>query len=123
MIGRGDVLDDLTVEDSPGRAGRGEVANRRGGKASGGQHGPHHAANMAGGAIDADIEFPAHHSASSLNASWRATTALSTSSSRMTQVMRMADVEIISMLMPASASVSNIVADTPACVFIPAPTS
>ena len=34
----------------------------------------------------------------------------------------MADVEIISMLMPAAASVSNIVAATPGFDFMPAPT-
>ena len=34
----------------------------------------------------------------------------------------MAEVEIISMLMPAAASVSNIVAATPGLDFMPAPT-
>ena len=36
--------------------------------------------------------------------------------------MRIAEVEIISMLMPSSASVSNIVAATPGFDFMPAPT-
>ena len=43
-------------------------------------------------------------------------------SSRTTHEMRIADVEIISMLMPLSASVSNIVAATPGFDFMPAPT-
>ena len=37
--------------------------------------------------------------------------------------MRIGDVEIISMLIPSPASVSNIVAVTPGWVFIPAPTT
>ena len=37
--------------------------------------------------------------------------------------IRMVEVEIMSMLIPSAASVSNMVAVTPGCVFIPAPTS
>ena len=43
------------------------------------------------------------------------------SPARITHEMRMADVEIISMLMPAAASVSNIRAATPGLVCMPAP--
>src|SRR5207248_7540383 len=56
------------------------------------------------------------------NAAWRARTARSTSFSCTTHEMRMVEVEIISMLTPSVASVSNICAATPGLVFIPAPT-
>ena len=54
---------------------------------------------------------------------WRAATAASHSSPATTHEMRMAEVEIISMLMWLAASVSNTVAATPGLVFMPAPTS
>ena len=47
--------------------------------------------------------------------------ASSTTASSTTQLMRIEEVEIISMLTPRPASVSNIVAVTPGCDFIPAP--
>ena len=53
------------------------------------------------------------YSPSSLKARCRATTAFSASSARTTQVSRMDEVEIISMLMPSWARTSNMVADTP----------
>ena len=64
-----------------------------------------------------------HQPAPSSNASCRTRTAFSTSPDETTQEMRIDDVEIISMLTPSFASVSNIVAATPGWVFIPAPTS
>ena len=50
-------------------------------------------------------------------------TARSTSAARTTHEIRIDDVEMISMLIPASASASNMSAATPGWVFIPAPTS
>ena len=47
----------------------------------------------------------------------------STSSSATTHEIRIVDVLIISMLMPSVASISNILAAMPGCVFMPAPTS
>ena len=47
----------------------------------------------------------------------------STLDARTTHEMRMDEVEMISMLMPASASASNMSAATPGWLFIPAPTS
>ena len=52
-----------------------------------------------------------------------ARTARSPSSARITQEMRIDDVEIISMLMPSAASASNMSAATPGLLLIPAPTS
>ena len=54
---------------------------------------------------------------------WTARTASSSWSSRVTTETRISEVEIISMLMPASASAWNSVAETPGCDRIPAPIS
>ena len=54
---------------------------------------------------------------------WSARTAVPTCAASMTQEMRMELVEIMSRLTSASASARNILAATPGCVFIPAPTS
>ncbi len=56
-------------------------------------------------------------------AAWISRTARSTSGARTTQEIRIDEVEIISMLMPASARVWNIFAATPGCERMPAPTS
>ena len=53
----------------------------------------------------------------------QARTARSTSLSATMHEIRMVEVEIISMLIPSSARVSNMVAAIPGCDFIPAPTS
>ena len=52
-----------------------------------------------------------------------ARTATPMSAARITQEMRMVEVEIISMLTPASARASNMAAATPGLDFMPAPTS
>ena len=67
----------------------------------------------------------AHRLAVSLEGELRVhcTTAASTSSSRTTHEIRIGDVEMIAMLMPAAASASNMSAATPGSDFMPAPTS
>ncbi len=59
----------------------------------------------------------------SSNASCTARTAVSRSVSRQTTEMRISDVEIISTLMPASASAVKKRAETPGCERMPAPIS
>src|SRR5438309_563361 len=59
----------------------------------------------------------------SLNASCNAATASLTRSTSMMQVMRISEVEIISMLMPRSDRVRNMEAATPACPRMPLPTT
>src|SRR6478752_5421867 len=54
---------------------------------------------------------------------WTARTASSRSSARVTAETRISEVEIISMLMPASARAPKNFADTPGWLFMPAPTS
>src|SRR5713101_6943817 len=98
MVGDGNVLYHHAIQRLPrGSCGR-EVPHRRHREASLGQDGPHDPAHLAGSAVQADADV--FHSASSLNASCRTDTAFSISSSRTTQVIRMAEVEIISMLIP-----------------------
>src|SRR5262249_11792892 len=63
------------------------------------------------------------HEAPSPKRSCTARSARSASSLRITQEIRIGDVEIISMLIPSPASTSNMSAATPGCVFMPAPTS
>src|SRR5690606_3656245 len=87
-------------------------------------------ADGAGGADDGDgashqwLPSTSMMSApSSPNLWWMACTAVSTSSSCTTTEMRIVDVEIMSMLTPASDRAVNISAATPGWVFMPAPTS
>ena len=104
---------------APGRAGAGEEPQPVVGKAAGVEHGTHDRADLAGRAVHPDgqhllalqLEGPVqrHHRLSRPG------------SARTTQVSRMDEVEIISMLMPSWARTSNMVADTPGWVFIPAP--
>ena len=119
------------VQRPAGGAGGGEQAQASTGKSRSARIWRITAADLAGGSDDADVHArqatrasrrprritgpgvrPPQFAARS-KASWRATTARSSSSSGTTQVMRMAEVEIISMLIPSPASVSNIVAATP----------
>ena len=71
---------------------------------------------------DRDGRRPASRQASS-KAACRARTASSAASARTMHEIRIDEVEIISMLMPAAARVSKVRAVTPGWVFIPAPTS
>jgi len=57
------------------------------------------------------------------NAPCSASTASVTWLALITQLMRIGEVEMRSRFTPASASVENILAATPGCVFMPAPTS
>src|SRR5207253_8975772 len=68
-------------------------------------------ADLSGGTEDANARR--HYATSNLKASCSFTTASSTWSWRTTHEMRMAEVEIISMLMSLAACVSNMVAATP----------
>ena len=86
VVGRGDAREALDA---------GEHGRRGGGPGSRRQPAAVAAVSMVSGC-------------SSSNAAWRARTASSTRSSAMIVVMRISEVEIISMLMPASASVPNI---------------
>src|SRR5690606_37714871 len=104
-----------------GRATRGHEAQVVDGEVALLEYRKHGAAHHTGGADDGDVghagTFP------NSKASWRTRTASSTRSSRMTQEMRIVDVEIISTLMFAVANAWNTLAATPGCDFIPAPTS
>ena len=87
----------------------------------------------AGGADDGDSISAAHLAScpigrsrwTSARLSWNAAcsawTAFGTASERITHEILIGEVEIISMLIPSSASVSNTVAATPGCDRIPAP--
>ena len=103
----------------PRRRVRAQLAHREGALVEEAQH---LGADETGGTDDADASSRSR-AASSSNAACSARTARSTSSSCTTHEMRIVDVEIISMLTPSAASVSNICAATPGLVFMPAPTS
>src|SRR3984957_11181935 len=73
--------------------------------------------------LTVDRQARSNDGQASSNAAWRARTASSAAEARIMQEIRMDDVEIISMLIPAAARVSKVRAVTPGWVFIPAPTS
>ena len=122
-----------------GRAGRGEEPQLVDREAPLGEHRAHDAADLAGGAEDADVHGAkatgdsrvgsCHGPAGSVLGLVELEGGvqglhglLRPRPARTTHEMRMAEVEIISMLIPLSASVSNIVAATPGFDFMPAPT-
>src|SRR5690606_153856 len=90
----------------------------------------HDAADLAGGTHDSDAHqrpLPAYTMAGSSpprsNASCTASTAASTSVSLISTEIRISEVLIISMLIPALAIASQTVAGTPGCERMPPPTS
>src|SRR5690606_28798592 len=112
------------LHPGPGGARRGEEADAVGGEPALLEDRDHRPAHRAGGADDCDRA--AHDSPScrfgpswSPKASCNAATASSIRSARMTQVMRIVEVEIISMSMPRPASVRNMRAATPGWDFMP----
>src|SRR6185437_10437936 len=117
---------------APGGPGRGDQADLAPHVVPGGHDVPHHGADGAGGADDGQGRSVAHRpvppyttacsSPPSSNASWVALTATLTSFSSTTTEIRISDVEIISMLTPASASAPKNVALTPGLDRMPAPT-
>src|SRR5262249_2426128 len=130
------VLDgDLTVaegQDGAGRAGGGEEADALDRELALEQDLAHRRADLTGRADDADVRahrpVPPYTTASTSalsrsNAVCVAWTADATSASSTITEIRISDVEIISMLMPALASAAKNFAVMPGCERIPAPIS
>src|SRR5699024_7761749 len=122
----------LERQGPPGRAGGGEEPHLFGGEVALLEQGAQHGADLPGRSDDSDPythrPVPPYTTASTSSASSpnAACTARTASSSWWMPTMtesRISEVEIISMLMPASRSAPNNRAETPGCERMPAPTS